>query len=116
MITHKMLKETADHLKTNEYDYAYVAMRVVSEDYDDYNAQIGDTLPESYVWDDGEWTSEKLNGTCGIYIKARIAPVTYSGYSGDRILVIAGDNAEGGQDDGEIIIQNAKVIQIINFK
>jgi hypothetical protein len=115
MINYKQLKETAEQLKTKEYDYNFVAMRVVADDYDDYNTNINDILPESHVWDDGNYTDATLNGTCGININAKFYPEENAGYSGNRILVIAGNYAEDGQDIGEIIIRDAKVIDILNF-
>jgi len=77
--------------------------------------QIGDYPPESHVWDDGDYTDDTLNGTCGIDRRSKFRDCDYNGYSGNRILIIAGNNAHEGTDVGEIVIYNAIVVDIINI-
>ena len=68
------------------------------------------------VWEDGNSSEETLDGTCAISAKDKFKnPRETSGYSGDRILVIGGNEAEYGQDECEIVIKNAIVIEIVNF-
>ncbi len=100
-----------------ETDYSFVGVRVVAVGYDDYNAQIGDTLPESWSWIDGDQTDERLQGTSALDIEALWAmtsPPSHMGYRGDRILIIGGDVAERGSDEGEIIITAPVVIGVID--
>ena len=60
---------------------------------------------------------EALGGACGVEITEENADRTISRmsmYNGDQIILIAGDNAEYGEDGGEIIIENAVALNICN--
>lgn len=111
------IKEIADKIPDSvETDYRFVGIRIVGVDYDDYNAQIGEILPASWCWLDGSQTDERLQGTSALDIEALWAmtsPATHMGYRGDRILIIGGDVAERGNDEDEIIITDAVVIEVI---
>lgn len=99
-------------------DYSYVGVRIVANDYDDYTAKIGDILPTSFVWDNGEQTDEELNGTCCLDIDQLWDiknPSNHNGYYGDRVLIIGGNSVEYGNDPYEIIIKDAEVLDIINI-
>lgn len=84
--------------------------------------QAGDTLPNSFVWVDGEcFEDEELNGSCGYAIaseeptKDEIQYVRNMYSWGDRqMYIIGGDWIEQGQDNGEIIIRQAQVIRVLN--
>lgn len=75
------------------------------EDGSQYNEQ-------NHLWDGGE-----LNGTCCIRVREDniedIINAAEKGYFGDHITLVAGYDAEGGNDRDEIIISNAKVLYVI---
>lgn len=103
--------------------------------------QVGEKLANSHQWwqDDPEdgspydekmeaWDGGELNGTCCIGIeKVWTSHTTYetrekdiekamaliSKYKYPALYIIAGDDAEGGNDIGESIIRDAVVIGII---
>ena|ERR1700744_2286851 len=96
-------------------DFGYIALRAF-----DAGFSVGDTMPDSFVWVDGECTDEELNGACGLEVESEedIASKLQDfreGYGwGDRIVyVIGGHYAERGNDRGEIIIRNAKILKVI---
>ena len=111
MVSMARIREIAAGI-TEDYDYDCVALRVVAPGDAGYDAQVGESLPPSYRWEDGERTDDTLSGTCGLDIShCRAArPDRGIGYSGDRVLVIAGNAVEYGEDDGELIIPNAVVV------
>lgn len=98
------------------------------------NAQVGDILPNSYAWVDGEKTDEELDGACCMHIatiskdsiikainklgnkaqKRFGLPVNgyNAGYNGDNFLLVCGEYGKGGEDIGEIVIRDAKVIAV----
>lgn len=60
---------------------------------------------------------ETIGGACGVEITEENADRIISRmsmYNGDQIVLIAGDNAEYGEDGGEIIIENAVAIHVAN--
>lgn len=115
MTTNADLVEVQRILKDKEWGCKAVGIRIVDKGYDGYNSKIGEVLPKSHKWKDGEWTDKMINGTSSIAIDAKIKPVTYSGYMGRRILVIGSDKFRKGEDVGEIVIQNAKVLAIYDL-
>ena len=81
-------------------------------------------LKSSYVWNDGKRTNERLNGTCALIVAGswwdgrdyvieniREHAIRAASY-GENIALIVGDDSEGGEDIGEIIISNAKAIYV----
>ena len=100
---------------------------------------VGDWCPDSYSWDyeldcsTRETTGEALNGVCAVEIDTRrlmldgdddedvaaeiekaVQQAKNAGYWGEQMLLIAGcDGCEYGDDENEIIIENAKVIAIV---
>lgn len=76
---------------------------------DDDAYAVGDILPPSRLWDDGEPTEEVLDGTSAI--DPRKAPLL-SQYLGRYLYLLAGDYHTYGQDEGEVILRPAKVIDM----
>lgn len=104
-------------------DYDYYAWRVstptclVDNDIPEYVPTVGTVLPPSHVWVDGEPTAEELPGTCGIMISPRhdnylAALDTLLEYTGNYVLLIAGNRAQAGEDKGEIIIRDARCLAV----
>ena len=97
-------------------DFPFIAVRAAEAGH-----QIGDYMPHSYVWMDGERIEdEPLPGACGIRVQSeadlaeKIEDVRQGYGWGDRVLyLIGGHSAEMGSDDGEIIINRAVVLRII---
>jgi hypothetical protein len=74
---------------------------------------IGDILPDSRVWVDGEPTDETLRGVSTIGITADTVERSIdmlSGYLGDYIVLVQGVYASWGEDAGERIIEQGEVI------
>ena len=109
----------------NNGEYNYYGLRADDEDI----YEIGETCENSHEWwqDDPEdddmeyndsmgcWDGGELDGTCAIEInefnseRALGLSKNYC-YSFSTLYLIAGDNAENGNDAGEIIIKNATVL------
>lgn len=110
--------------------YEYIGIRHLADD-EHYN--IGDICRDSYDWDyDSDCSTYdtdepiSLGGSCAYNTGIRVgwdepeeiiekltrALKESSCYYG-QIVIIAGDSAKYGYDEGEIIIGNAKVIAII---
>jgi hypothetical protein len=109
----KTLEQIANTIDPCEYEYGYIGLRVVNDKCDGYDLSAGDTAPNSYTWDDGEWTDYELDGACCInldyFSKSSPWPMAYIGR---RVWLVAGDYAQYGVDDGELIIKNAKILAV----
>lgn len=107
-------------------DYEFYGIRVDS--CNKYN--VGDTCENSHQWwqDDPEdgseyneinhlWDGGELDGTCCLEVCAEniesIIKTAEKNYFGNNVTLIAGDYAERGNDNGEIIISNATVLYVI---
>jgi hypothetical protein len=101
----------------DDYDGA-VGLRGCNTQY-----KVGKKLRKSHRWDDGNMTRDILDGTSAIVISADWAYDSRStiinniakhaqrvAAYGQYVMVIAGGTAKGGNDIGEIIIPDAKVI------
>lgn len=97
--------------------YENLGVRICDDEY-----QIGDRLPESSVWDDGEPTDDLLPGTCAITVRWGFdnvrsvdeALLLAGGYVGKHAYLIGSNaGAERGVDDDEIIIRDAVVLGVI---
>lgn len=111
-------------LMEKHIDEPYFGVRVIPpEDESEY--KVGSELPPSYVWENGEWTDSKLEGTSTIGIKesdeksvldalnqlgvlGKTGPAGY--YYGSQVVLVAGDAEEPGEDMGESVIENARVL------
>lgn len=91
--------------------------------------KVGDTTENSHQWwqddpeDDSEynedlglWDGGELNGTCAIEVtedNIESALEMIKQYFGEHITLIAGYGYEYGNDNGEVIIEDAKVLAVI---
>jgi len=113
----QMLEAMADET----YDYG---IRVLPEDFTD-PISTGDSLQNSFVWEDGEITATQLDGvsTAGIRradiesileamnnlgVTGKNGPNGY--YFGNRVVLVRGERHGTGQDIGEVIIRNPEVV------
>lgn len=104
----------------NNGEYEYYGIRV--EDLDDPGKK-GDSLPDSRIWVDGEPTGETLNGTSVLGIesvndvgKGMIAmglkDGARGGYFGKVVYLVGGNSREYGEDVGEWILRDAKIVSV----
>lgn len=102
----------AIELPESASEYDYVGFRVVENEQ--YN--VGDIASPSRVWIDGEPTDELLRGACAISHDAtHLTYDGYEGYIGDTIIVLGSNNADGGNDPGEIVMIDAVVLEVIKL-
>lgn len=131
------INELVDAMKkASDNGCTHFGIRVVETDAGVLH--VGDWCPDSYSWDyeldcsTRETTGETLNGACAVEIDTRrlmldgdddedvavqiekaVSQSKKAGYWGEQTLLIAGsDGYEYGDDENEIIIENAKVIAI----
>lgn len=108
-----------------EYDvYGLRVLTVTTKEDESLPAPaIGSVLANSRVWDDGEMLDEELNGTCTVGLNwdadeyditraVRLLGEGYTGYTGRYVVLVGGNDYEGGQDAGEYIISNATVLAV----
>jgi len=99
-------------------DNDYVGLRVTEDPL-----EVGNDVPDSRVWDDGEPTNEKLDGASAIEIDDNANSVLAvlkqagiiknprgGGYFGKHVAIIASNQATYGVDQNEIILKTADVI------
>lgn len=112
-------QEIKDIIMEDAYDV--YGLRVDNTDF-----SVGDICDNSHeVWQDdpedgseyneewGYWVGEELDGTCAIEVKADTiekALEAADAYYGKNIYLIAGYDYMYGNDPGEVIIRNAKVL------
>jgi len=103
------IKEAAKRYDIRQSDdfegYEWVGIRVQEQPF-----ELGGLNHRSSVWVDGDETGELLDGLCAIdYRHLHNA----QSYYGDHMAIIAGNRATWGDDPGEIIIEDAVVVEII---
>jgi hypothetical protein len=115
----KAVSDILNEIDKGDFDQYGIRMLPSSQE----NMSIGDILPESNVWEDNEPTDESLGGTSSLYI----SPYINRGYTpkedlkriikdlkqypGTTMALIGGDYSTGGNDPGESVISNAKIIK-----
>lgn len=107
-------------------DSADYALRVIPGEFKGA-IKIGDTLPASKQWEDGNETDAKLDGTSAVRIKGldeksilealkNLGALGKNGpngfYFGDRIALVKGESIGSGEDVGESIIKDAEVVGV----
>jgi len=112
----KTLKEIVENIKNEENsknEYNYYGIRY----HYNKDVKIGDYTNNSNIWIDGDATDDFLNGVCTLDIREMVendysveeifeAANEYS-YEGGEVIVLAGNQAENGNDEMELIINNA---------
>lgn len=125
---------TAEQIKEKISEEEYECYGIRSSYRRSYN--VGDICRNSHQWwqdDPGEeagleynenmgcWDGGELNGTCALWVTEdddieEIEEILeQSKMYGDHPILIAGDDFEGGNDIGEVIIKNAKVLAMIEY-
>lgn len=95
------------------YEGACYGIRIEQRDY-----AVGDVLPPSRVWDENNVVDgEYLGGTSALALKHCAEPIApkdaYTGYPGCRIYLVLGSMDQYGEDVGEVIIRDAKVVAVL---
>ena len=85
-------------------DYEYIGVRVQEQEF-----ELGTIDHISHIWDNNEDTGVELNGIC----VCKLDRLGVNLYYGDHAAIICGNEAEYGEDDGELIIRDAEVVKII---
>lgn len=108
-LTSEMVSRIKEIAEEHDYDYDCIGVRV-----QDVPFELGEISHCSSVWVDGEETDELLDGICVISV-SELGRVYKSSsfYFGDHVAVIGGNINAYGEDDGEVILENAEVIEII---
>ena len=113
----------------NAFDNGASAFGVRAMTHAKESVNVGDTLDNSYHWDDGEFRDDEIDGTCTLGIKTDcfgeaddsdiLAAIEKSkriyGCQGEQIVICAGNqNVDAPHmDDGEMVIMDAEVIFLI---
>lgn len=106
MMTAEMIQSAKEIAEELFYDYEVIGVRVQDEPFN-----LGEIRHLSHVWVDGEDTGEELDGICAQDI--RTVGKVNNGYIGAHIAVIAGNQYTYGVDVGELIIEDAVVVEIL---
>ena len=83
---------------------------------------VGEVLPCSYRWYDGEPTEEELDGTCALRVNegTELAHLDEFmreyGVLGQQVALIAGYQGTWGEDMGEVVIRDAVVLAVWEFQ
>ena len=109
--------------KMEKSGFNYFGIRSESRELEE-----GYELESSHDWEDGVMLDEFLNGTCATNVgylwfdgeqddidTLKNAIKKNGGKYGDYMYIIGGDHYEDGNDDGEIIIENAVIIASISL-
>jgi hypothetical protein len=105
--------------------FANFALRVIPGEVAT-QISVGDRLPQSYVWIDGNQTKKRLRGTSGIKLfanqKFALEAISLLGangksgrngyYFGDQVVLIKGEITNSGEDFGEVILKDAEVVEV----
>lgn len=106
MMTNEMIQRAKEVAEELFFDYEVIGIRFQSETF-----EPGAISHHSHVWVDGEDTGEELDGICAQDI--RTVGKVNNGYIGAHIAVIAGNQYTYGADIGELIIEDAVVVEIL---
>lgn len=97
------IKGIADEMDLH-WDYEFVGVRVQEQGF-----ELGAIEHLSHVWYNGDDTGVELDGVCA----CKLDRLGVNQYYGDHAAIICGNEAEYGEDDGEIIIRYAVVVKIL---
>ncbi len=99
----KNIKKVAEEMDLS-WDYEFVGVRVQEQEF-----ELGTIEHLSHVWDNGDDTGVELDGIC----VCSLDRLGVNNYFGDHVAIICGNEAEYGEDDGELIIRDAEVVKVI---
>lgn len=99
----KNIKKVAEEMDLS-WDYEFVGVRVQEQEF-----ELGTIEHLSHVWDNGDDTGVEHDGIC----VCSLDRLGVNNYFGDHVAIICGNEAEYGEDDGELIIRDAEVVKVI---
>lgn len=103
----QMVKVAQEHTN-NDYGFEYIGIRA-----QEVSATVGDIVMHcSYIWDDGDQTEELLDGVCAMNINNCQPNVHLYSYPGKYIVVLGCEQADDGEDYGEIIMIQPTVLAV----
>lgn len=105
-VTSEMVSRAKEIASDPYREFEHIGIRV----QDDYTFELGMLNHVSHIWDDGDDTGEELPGVC--VIRADRAELANT-YYGDHIAIIGGNHIEYGEDDGELIVSDPVVIEVL---
>lgn len=97
------IKKIAEEMDLS-WDYEFVGVRVQEQEF-----ELGTIEHLSHVWDNGDDTGVELDGIC----VCSLDRLGVNNYFGNHVAIICGNEAEYGEDDGELIIRDAEVVKVI---
>lgn len=97
------IKKIAEEMDLS-WDYGFVGVRVQEQEF-----ELGAIEHLSHVWDNGDDTGVELDGVCA----CKLDRLGVNQYFGGHVAIICSNEAEYGEDDGEIIIRDAEVVKVI---
>ena len=97
------IKKIAEEMDLS-WEYTYIGVRVQEQEF-----ELGEIDHVSHIWDNNDDTGVELDGICA----CKLDRLGANNYFGDHVAIICGDEAEYGEDDGELIIRDPKVVAII---
>lgn len=110
------IAEIREAAKKYEGEYEVIAIR--TQEVDPF--EIGEMNHKSQVWEDGEETDENLDGVCatdigsfGVKMHSNEYDHRSGFYFGEYQAIIGGNHYKLGEDDGEVIISDPVVLEII---
>ena len=106
-LTNEIIEQVKKIAEENDMDYECIAIRVQEVPF-----ELGEMSHVSHRWDDGDDTGEELDGVSGTKVSSIKANASTT-YYGEYLAVIAGNYYTYGEDVGEVVIEDAKVIAII---
>lgn len=105
-ITNEMISRAKEIAADPYREYEYIGVRV----QDEHAFKLGPIDHISHIWYDNDDTGEELSGVCVIRAdRAELASIYY----GDHIAIIGGNHIEYGEDDGELIISDPVVLEVL---
>lgn len=112
------IKDNIINIITNDDTDRDFGLRVLRPDRT--ALKIGDKLEPSYNWIDGVRTEEQMSGTSAIAVDINninrsmrdLHDPPRNTYEGDVIALVAGINIGGGEDIGEIVLDDAEIIKL----
>ena len=109
-LTQEMIDRITNMVEDLHDEYEYVGIRTQEEPF-----ELGEMDHVSHIWVDGDDTGEELDGVSALSLTSKYIDWTKlaSAYYGDHVAIICGYSASWGEDDGEIIIEDPEVVEII---
>lgn len=107
---YKIIESRAEEIKKKyswyeDGDYNIVGIRSQYEPF-----ELGELDHVSKVWDDGNETEEELDG---VSITSIDDYRESKSYGGEHVAIIVGNRGFGGEDLGELVVEDPVVVEIL---